>query len=783
MLIPILLSLGLALPAETDRLEERLPSGALILSEQMPKAEMMSIALVSKATDTPETLKTHGWRHLVEHIVAKGPFKDLDVRLERVGGFLYAQTGRDTMSLRLDFPVTEKALGLKLAQELVSPLRTSAKEIETETTIIREELGFTSELRMANIAAWAKVYGTHRLDPLGDPDVMAKAGVDDLEKLHKTLFCTKNLVVSVCGPEGAETSIELARQIAESAPKAPELSFAAEDPKLQPQPVLAEVGDAAAVAMPAEGLLEKETIGKFVAAMAFASQGGGEVYFTPSSKPGLLTVAFSSGSALTTAAQTPPDQGLFSLGVLRARRWMQNQLASPGSAALVRGNLLAVAPFYRPEGFLEEIPLVSYEQFRAAYLGFAGLGKTSFTSSAPLTIMGGSVTAELAGQQNLKPISITETPMPGQPVVVSMLLKLPPLEANDASSVSLIVHALRQGTKTFTERQMLAYGSQAGIAPRIDRVRGGILIQIAMPASGLRTAAMLAESFLREPLLDEDRIKEWIATPPSAKRNRYEWALDPLKPNFTKLKVSDVTELWKRITARSSIFISTAGDFPQLDGEKEFTRRLEDWNPPRGKTTYTSGSPGIATDLPGAVGSLGLTGARLKPTELSKATVAMALLGVGKSSALFRTWRGEMGRAYQAEAFVQAGADGFVPRLVVFQRSKPTMETVAELRASLETAIAKWTQEDILGAAQMIRHGMMGRFPLPAIWFHTEGPLGGPSQIASAWSVFMAAQGAETTLAELFSGCAQVPVAEVQAYARDFLQNAGVTLLEAGNSG
>jgi len=357
-----------------DRLEEVLPSGATIMSECMPKAETVSIAIVGKAEDTPETVQTHGWRHLLEHIVAKGPHKDLDKRLEAVGGFLYAQTNRDTLCLRLDAPIAEATLAQKLGQEIVSPLRTTDAEIQIERRVIREEIALTSPGRLANIAAWTKVYGGARLDPLGDVDAMGKASVKGMENLFASTFCTKNLVVCVCGPDTAERSLEIARSIAENAIKAPEVSYAEPEAK-DPTPVYAEVGDAVAVGVPVQGFFEKATVAKVVAGHAFAAQGRGEFFFTPSGHSGLISCAFWFEADLIRAVQTPPDQGLYQLGVLRTRNWIRSQLRSAGPCAQFRATLMATSPFYRPEGFLDELELVSYDQFAKAYKQLAEAGK------------------------------------------------------------------------------------------------------------------------------------------------------------------------------------------------------------------------------------------------------------------------------------------------------------------------------------------------------------------------------------------------------------------------
>jgi len=379
-------------------------------------------------------------------------------------------------------------------------------------------------------------------------------------------------------------------------------------------------------------------------------------------------------------------------------------------------------------------------------------------------------------------IKVMETPMPGQPVVISTLIRMPELRGNDFSVASALVESLNRGTQGFTERQMLAFGSQAGVPPTVRLANGGILIQVTSPVGALSNAAMLTESYLREPQLNEEYLKELIPSVPSIQRSRYEWALMPFLPKVSAIKPSDVQALWARSAQKENISISIAGEFPSGAGIQEMNQRLQDWRPERGRAGYVSGSPEFLTSQPTEVGSICLSGKPAKTlSDLATATVSMTLLGVGKSSSLFRVWRSEQGMSYQQDAFVMATTTGFAPKLVVLQRDRPSTELVQSLRDSLIKDIAHWSAEDVLNAAQVVRHGMMGRFPIPPMWFSNTGPSLGGSTIGSAWGAYQSALGTDFTLAQLFSACAQVKLPDAQAYAKDFLEQGSVTLLNPSN--
>src|SRR5688500_7954220 len=82
---------------QPPRLRTVLPSGAIVLVERMPAATSLSVQLFASARAVPESKQTHGWRHLLEHLVARGPKGDIDARLESQGAFMRARTLRDAM--------------------------------------------------------------------------------------------------------------------------------------------------------------------------------------------------------------------------------------------------------------------------------------------------------------------------------------------------------------------------------------------------------------------------------------------------------------------------------------------------------------------------------------------------------------------------------------------------------------------------------------------------------------------------------------------------------------
>jgi len=75
---------GLALlfspPQQPPRLRTLLDNGAVVLVEPVPSATI-SVQLFASSKYAPETAASHGYRHLLEHLIARGD-GTLDRRLE-----------------------------------------------------------------------------------------------------------------------------------------------------------------------------------------------------------------------------------------------------------------------------------------------------------------------------------------------------------------------------------------------------------------------------------------------------------------------------------------------------------------------------------------------------------------------------------------------------------------------------------------------------------------------------------------------------------------------------
>ncbi|HRK22439.1 MAG TPA: insulinase family protein [Fimbriimonadaceae bacterium] len=357
---------------DSPRLRTILPSGSIVYAENMPQARYLSVQLVASASGVRETAESHGLRHMLEHILAKGPDKSLDLRLETQGLFLTAETHRDAMIFSIVGPTEKLELALAAVRDLLQPLKTDAAEIQREVKILAEELALSSPSMRMSKAAWAASYGAEGLDPVGNVEGWSKATPEKLEFLRRRHFAAQNLVISICGNLDVDIATRAARALL---PK--------ERDPFEPDPSRRTIGRSANIseangsarAAACPGWDDPETAALLAAGLALSGERDqGFMIYTPSVMPGLITVGDHQDGIGAWIDGLNPAQidGMFGLGRAAADAWVRRKLESPETNAHLRGFLYAQNREATPEAMLENIRSMTLVQFRAAIAKFRG---------------------------------------------------------------------------------------------------------------------------------------------------------------------------------------------------------------------------------------------------------------------------------------------------------------------------------------------------------------------------------------------------------------------------
>jgi len=184
---------------EAPKLRTRLSNGATLIVERAPLLKSCAIAIAFRADRCIETPETHGWRHLLEHIAAKGIDGKLDVKLESRGWMSTAWTYRDSMVFAAIG--NKELLGEALIEMASIPKtrKTTQDAMTRESKIITQEMALVSPAQRFSNRAWNDHFGTRGLDAWGSSEVIAKASPADFARLATQQFDSRGMAVAIVG--------------------------------------------------------------------------------------------------------------------------------------------------------------------------------------------------------------------------------------------------------------------------------------------------------------------------------------------------------------------------------------------------------------------------------------------------------------------------------------------------------------------------------------------------------------------------------------------------------
>ena len=363
---PLLLSLLISAQVQPPRLRTILPNAATIIVEPMSNARVISVQLWASAKGVEERPETHGLRHLMEHIIALGPNRDLDRRLEMQGGVIRARTYRDATQIEVDVPPGRLDLALNAISEMLQPINVTQDQINTETKIIDQELGLLSDDALLSAAAWQGAYGDDALDPFGDSEVMKNATPMDLEAIHARQFAAHNLSLVIVGPVGLDDATGKARPLLATLQKLDPYPLRQRPDGHPGQATTPGYGEARAATVP--GFDSKRTVSALAAALAMASRlDDCYVTYTPTTQNGLIIFGRTDSNRGLGNYVDSLDAGaiaaLFEPGKALARGWVNRQLRTPQSVGYIRGLISCQDAVDRPESMLDTINSMTYDDF------------------------------------------------------------------------------------------------------------------------------------------------------------------------------------------------------------------------------------------------------------------------------------------------------------------------------------------------------------------------------------------------------------------------------------
>lgn len=799
---------------DAPRLRTILKSGAVSLIERMPAADRCSVQLWATGRECAETPETHGRRHLLEHLAAKGRNRDLDRRLEMRGMILTAQTYRDAMKFEINCAPKDVAFATRALREIMDSMDFTAEEIAKESRIIEQELALVPPEQFLAAAAWGQAYAERGLDPLGSPFAIKETTPADLKDLHARQFDRRGLVMVIAGPVSlAEASVLAADALGDTpGPKKPP-----EEPRPAGQPgeVKSDVlGESRAAIVP--GLGESRTIWALTAGMALSAHAELGILYTPSAQNALVVLTTQEPGKLARAIDEISDAealALFPTGMALMEAWL-GQSSDPSAVASLRGALLAQRIDLKPETLLETLRRMTPENFMEGFSSFkvgkavvvgAGTGAETLIRRSntrdvgeggevgPSPFPGEVLVDSIARGPSPQPrpasgaerLKVVEIPMPSAEfVVLQAIVPAPGLSGKDRAALAVLGEALLDGTQEYTRNQFYQYASAAGVPPIVEVLPDHLRIQIVLPKDGLGVAAGLLESLVRRPSLRDEEVLRRLGRRAAVTPSIWAQALDPTQPDFNRVKPADVRELHLRLFRPEHVQFAVGGGFGAGVGEKALRTVFEGWQPKR--------VPKPAPDPPAkplwlrrplvATFELRTDPIKLTDTRLPSLILAAFALGVGKDGSMHRVLRDANAWSYRQEAILWPTLEGWQIRLILAQAAADGQQGLPEaVRKALHADMSTWTEDSRTRAIAMAEATLTRSVEISPFWAGPHGPVPAGSIGATYWGAYSALLGNPSfSQAGLLEAIRSVTLDELKGAAGEMLTEAKVVIVYGG---
>lgn len=285
----LLLAAALTGVDDRPRIREELPNGTQVLAIRTADSGRAVVSVFASVRGMGDEPGNHGVRHLLEHLLAKGPGKDADARLEAEGVLLTARTTRAGLWLSTSGPAEALPLAVTVLAESLSRLETTQEEINRELAILKQEQRLLGPWWGFDALAWTTAFGTGAVDPFGDLELLSKATPEALATGRGRVFSGPAVGVVVAGDVLPSAVILRLKEAFSGLSRG-----AALRPERRPEALTGTVdlrgGKGASRSLVVPGMGRGATAAAVGMAMVLAGKTGGSVVYDPALQPGLVTV-------------------------------------------------------------------------------------------------------------------------------------------------------------------------------------------------------------------------------------------------------------------------------------------------------------------------------------------------------------------------------------------------------------------------------------------------------------------------------------------------------------
>ena len=195
-----------------------LPNGIRVLTETVPAAPSVAIAISVSVGSRDEIEGQFGSTHFLEHLLFKGTSKrsakEIAEAFDSVGASSNAATAKEYTSYYARVQNAALPLAVEVLADMVTGSVLDSKEFELERTVILEELAMVQDdpEDVAHETASAAVLGEN--DPLGrpiggTPETINAVSRDDVFSHYRANYRPQDLVITAAGGVEHEQLLEL----------------------------------------------------------------------------------------------------------------------------------------------------------------------------------------------------------------------------------------------------------------------------------------------------------------------------------------------------------------------------------------------------------------------------------------------------------------------------------------------------------------------------------------------------------------------------------------------
>jgi len=201
--------------------ESVLKSGLTVLTSEDANSDIVTLTVGFMAGSRHEVPDERGYAHLLEHMLLKGTrehpsIEAVGVLVDRIGGYMNASTGLESVHVRFIFAKEHLADMLALIAEITTQPLLDEKTLENEKKVVIQELKRHYDTRGPRV--WEKnstlIFGDHPLSRyvIGEEAVISGASPERLRAYYKKFFVPSRAAVVVAGNAKHKEVVALAEK-------------------------------------------------------------------------------------------------------------------------------------------------------------------------------------------------------------------------------------------------------------------------------------------------------------------------------------------------------------------------------------------------------------------------------------------------------------------------------------------------------------------------------------------------------------------------------------------